>query len=236
MYNLKELIKILFGIEHVTAIRCRSHKFNYQPEIFSQSVLNQLGKLNDLSIVNPKRLEIETQFLHSTEFKEKHKEIAGNLRKKGITVYNNTPLLPFINDSDDEILKIAFQCRQNGIEFHHLYLTGLPIQLPWSEEYPLDVSKIIDIASNIRRYESGRSIPRFIIRSRFGEVDFGLTSEIIESDDQGRVFVKLVAYDEKYFQSIYRKFSWPEDIKIQKDGHPVLCVPGLKRTPEFLFA
>lgn len=236
MYHLKELIKILDEIEHITAIRCRSYGFNYHPEIFTQTVFNQLGKLNNLSIVNPKRLEIETQFLHSDEFKPIHKQIAGNLRKKGIVVYNVTPLLPFINDSGDEILKLAYNCRQSGIEFHHLYLAGLPIQQPWSEEYPVDISCIIDIATKIRRYESGRSIPRFIISSLLGEVDFGITSEIMESDEEGRVFVKLLAYNEAYYKRFYNKFEWPDNVRLDNDGYPVIAIPGLKRTPEFLFS
>ncbi len=236
IYHLKELVKVLDEIDHVTAIRCRSYGFNYYPEIFTHTVFNQLGKLNNLSIVNPKRLEIETQFLHSDEFKPVHKQIAGNLRNKGIAVYNITPLLPFINDSEDEILKLAYNCRRSGIEFHHLYLAGLPVQQPWSDTYPLDVSGIIDIATKIRRYESGRSIPRFIIRSHLGEVDFGITSEIMESDEAGRVFVKLLAYDETYYKSIYDKFEWPDNVQVDKDGHPVIAIPGLKRTPEFLFS
>ncbi len=236
IYRLKQLVGFLNQIDHITAIRCRSLRFNYSPDLYTQTVFNQLARLNNLSIVNPKRLEIETQFLHSSEIQPRHKEIAGNLRKRGITVYNNTPLLPFINDSEEEILQIAYLCRENGIEFHHLYIAGLPIQLPWIAEYPVDVSSLINIATWMRRYESGRSMPRFIIRTRFGEIDFGLTSEVMESDEEGRVFIKLLSYNEPYFQSFYPKFTWPEDVEIDKNGYPVIPVPGLKRTPEFLFA
>ena len=150
-FHLRELIRRLTEIDHLIAIRCRSHLFNYRPEIYTPTVLNQLAKLNNLAIVNPKRLEIETQFLHSAEFRSEHAKLAANLRRRGITVYNNTPLLPFVNDSEAELLKMASLCRQSGIEFHHLYIAGLPIQLPWSEEYPVDVSTLIDIASTIRR-------------------------------------------------------------------------------------
>ncbi|MBN1196978.1 MAG: radical SAM protein [Candidatus Aminicenantes bacterium] len=235
-FYLRELVRRLTQIDHVVAIRCRSHQFNYRPEIYTPTVLNQLAKLNNPGIVHPKRVEIETQFLHSSEFRPEHANLAANLRRRGITVYNNTPLLPFVNDSEAELLKMVSLCRQSGIEFHHLYIAGLPIQLPWSEEYPVDVSSLIDIASTIRRQESGRSIPRFVIRSRFGEVDFGLTSDVIESDEQGRVFVKLLPYDLAYFQRMDPGFSWPEDVRVDADGHPMVCIPGLKRTPEFLFS
>ncbi|MFO7890205.1 MAG: radical SAM protein [bacterium] len=234
LFYLKNVFQKLIQIPHITTVRLRSHRFNYKPELFTHSLINQLGRLNHLSIANPKRLEIETQFLHSSEITSKHKEIAGNLRNKGITVYNNTPLLPFINDSGDELSKISYQLREAGIEFHHLYIAGLPIQLSWSREYPLDISTIIDIATQMRQFESGRGLPRFIIRSFLGEVDFGLTSEVIKSDDEGNIYIELLPYTLDYYQNMYSKFIWPEDIQISKNGHPIVSVPGLKRTREFL--
>jgi L-lysine 2,3-aminomutase len=235
LYRLKRLFKYLEDIPHVNAIRLRSHKFNYNPEYFSHTLINQLAKLNNVSIVNPKRLEIETQFLHSDEITPRHKELSGYLGQRGITVYNNTPLLPFINDSEDEMLKIAYGLRECGIEFHHLYITGLPIQQQWSEKYPVDISILIDIATRIRRNESGRGIPRLIIRTQFGEVDFNLTSENVDTDEEGRVYVKLLPYTIEYFRRMDPEFQWPDEITVGEDGHPVLLVDGLKRTPDFLF-
>jgi lysine 2,3-aminomutase len=235
MYRLKTVMKQIAEIPHVNAIRLRSLKFNYGPQIFSHALLNQLGKLNNLSIVNPKRLEIETQFLHSGEITPQHGEIAAKLRQKGITVYNITPLLPFINDSEDEILELAYRCRQQGIEFHHLYIAGLPIQAEWSDEYPVDISILIDIATSIRRQESGRSLPRFIISTPLGEADFGLTSSVVETDEEGRVYMALLPYDLDYFRSLDPEFSWPQGVKVDKNGHPIMLINGLKRTPEFLF-
>ncbi len=235
IYRVKNLIKKLAEIQHVTSFRLRSHAFNYKPELYTHTLLKQLAKLNDISIVDSSRIEIETQFLHSDEFTSKHKEMAGKLRQKGITVYNCTPLLPFINDNEDEIVNIAYNCREAGIEFHHIYIAGLPIQSPWNEKYPLDISKIIDLATHVRRYESGRGVPRFMIRTVLGEVDFGLTSEVMRSDEQGRVFVKLIPYSLEYFKRMDSEFDWSEDVTFENDERPIVLVPGLKRSPDFLF-
>jgi len=234
LYYLRNIFQKLKEIPHVSTVRLRSHRFNYKPELFTNSLINQLGRLNYLSIANPKRLEIETQFLHSDEITPRHKDIAINLRNKGITVYNNTPLLPFINDNGDEITRISYQLRESSIEFHHLYIAGLPTQLSWSREYPLDISTIIDIATQMRQSESGRGLPRFIIRTFLGEVDFGLTSNVIKSDEGGNIYIELLPYTLEYYQSMYPKFSWPQNIQISKNGHPVVPVSGLKRTQEFL--
>lgn len=235
IYRLKRVVKHIAEFPHINAVRVRSLKFNYAPQIYSHALLSQLGKLNNLSVVNPMRIEIETQFLHSSEVTPLHGEIAAKLRRKGITVYNITPLLPFINDTEDEILELVYRCRQQGIEVHHLYIAGLPIQAEWSEEYPVDISILIDIATRIRRQESGRGIPRFIIATPLGEVDFGLTSTVVETDEEGRVYMVLLPYDLDYFRRLDPQFSWPEGVKQDKNGHPVMLINGLKRTPEFLF-
>ncbi|MBD3385159.1 hypothetical protein GF407_09545 [candidate division KSB1 bacterium] len=192
-----------------------------------------MGKLNTISIVNPQRLEIETQFLQADEMTPKHNKLAISLGRKGITVYNNTPLLPLINLSEDEIGRLAYGCRSSGIEFHHLYIAGHPVQVDWCETHPIELSIIIDIATALRRKESGRGIPRFIISTPLGDVDFGLCSEAT-SDQEGRIYIKLKPYCREYYQSMDPSFAYPADSKVGKDGHPIIMVPGLEHTRDFM--
>jgi L-lysine 2,3-aminomutase len=234
LYKLENIIRSLEEANHITAFRIRSLKFNYQPNTFNRTIINKLASFSNKSTVNSKRIEIETQFLHSSEIQEEHGKIAAAFRKKGITVYNNTPLLPFINDSKEEIMNLAYKLRKNGIEFHHLYISGLPMQIEWEEEYPVDVNNILDIATHIRRHESGREIPRFIIRTELGEVDFGLTSTIYTTDELGRLSIAVKPYDLKYFKSMYKEYTWPEGLQFNEKNVPVTLVPGLKKTSEFL--
>ncbi|MBN1552201.1 radical SAM protein [bacterium] len=232
--RLKALILRLDKCSHVTAIRLRSLAFNYDPDVYSSALLAMLGKLNNIAVTRPTRMEIETQFLHSCEFQKTHKTLAGKLLGKGIAVYANTPVLPHINDDPEEMVQLAYNCREAGLEFHHLYLAGLPLQVNWQEQYPLDISRILDIATMIRRNESGRGVPRFIIRTRLGDVDFGLTSDIMDTGEDGRIFIKLLPFTIDYYRAIDPDYNWPKDVTVAKDGHPVIKVPGLIRTPEFL--
>jgi L-lysine 2,3-aminomutase len=234
LVNIGELIEIVRDIHHVNAVRLRSLNFNYAPEKYTRAVVDKLGNLNKLTTVNPLRLEIETQFLHSSEFGPDHAALARVLRNRGITVYNNTPLLSAVNDNPDEIHEIAYQCRKIGIEFHHLYIAGLPLQESWNSEHPVDVSDVIDIATRIRRDGSGREIPGYIIRTELGEVDFGLTSKMYL--DNGQIGVKLLPYELAYYQNMFSGFSWPSNVKLDSDGKPIVVVPGLTAADGFLLS
>lgn len=231
LFEVAKIIRVLEDIPHVNAVRLRSLLFNYMPERYTAEVIDKLASLNKLSIVNPKRLEIETQFLVPDEFRAEHGRLARLLKNKGITVYNNTPLLGRINDTPEIIQLLAYNCREAGIEFHHLYITGLPIQNQWNGNNPVALYDVVDIATRVRRDGSGREIPRYIIRTVVGEVDFGLSSTIIGTG--GELSVKLLPYDLSYFKGLSVDFAWPEEVSEDADGKPVVPLTGLLKTTDF---
>jgi len=232
LFRITALVRRLQDIPHVNAVRLRSLKFNYMPERYTKTVVTRLGDLSRLSVVNPLRLEIETQFLHYKEIQPTHKHIAAALRNRGISVYANMPLLTGVNDTPDEVNRTAYGLRQCGIEFHHLFVAGTPLQQRCNGACPLDVADVIDIAARVRRDGSGREIPRYIIRTRLGEVDFGLTSKLMVED--GKIRIRLTPYDLAYFRGMDPGFDWPEGVTVDGDGRPTVAVEGLTSSDGFL--
>ena len=230
--KIERIMERLAGIHHVNAVRLRNHQFTHAPETFTLGAVDRLAALNRLSVVNPLRLEIETQFLHADEFNERHVALARTLRNKGITVYSNTPLLTGVNDHPDEINRIAYHCRRIDVEFHHLYVAGLPAQRWWNEHRPVDVDDVIDVGTRVRRDGSGREIPRYIISTWLGEVDFGLTARLIAQN--GALSVKLMPYDLEYYRRLDAGFTWPDVVSVDSDGKPVLPLVGLTSTSGFM--
>ncbi len=137
-----------------------------------------------------------------------------------------------INDDEARIHDLAYALRSAGIEFHHLYVAGLPIQTSWNTAHPVDSYDIVDIATKVRREGSGREIPRYIIATPLGEADYGLTSTLIRRGDD--VDVELRCYDQAYYSSMAPGFRFPEGTPLSETGHPVLRVPGLIKTNDFL--
>jgi len=230
LYSIQSLIKNLRNIPHVNAVRLVSMKFNTDPGAYTRAVINTLGDLNTLCVVNPLRLEIETWFTLDHEITDAHSKLARRLNNKGITVYCNTALLGGVNDSDASIHSLANSLRKAGIEFHHLYVAGLPVQQKWNLDHPVDSYDVVDIATKVRREGSGREIPRYVISTCLGEADYGLTSSFIH--DNGQLKIKLGCYDLAYYKSLDKAFVLPEGITTE-DGSPVVPIQGVIKANPF---
>jgi lysine 2,3-aminomutase len=231
LYYVQTLVKSLKEIHHVNAVRLVSMKFNTAPQDYTRAVINTLGDLNSLKVVNPLRLEIETWFTKSPEITDAHAKLARRLNNKGITVYCNTALLGGVNDWDDAIHALAYAVRKAGLEYHHIYVAGLPIQEKWNIDRPVDSYDVIDIATKVRREGSGREIPRYMISTSLGEVDYGLTSSFVRKED--RLKIKLDCYDLDYYKGLADGFELPKGVETDPDGTPVVSVHGLIKTNEF---
>jgi len=231
LYDITRVIGQLRDIPHVNAVRLRSMKFASAPESYTRSVINTLGDLNHLSVVNPLRLEIETWFIQAEDVGEIHSKLVRRLNNKGITVYANVPLLGGVNDTDRAIHDLAYALREKGMEFHHLYVAGLPVQNRWNKNFPIDSYDVIDIATMVRREGSGREIPRYIILTPLGEVDYGLTAKFVKTGSE--VKIKLGCYDQSYYKSMDENFGFPEGVDTGTGGNPVVTVPGLIKTNDF---
>jgi KamA family protein len=227
LYRMGKIIERLYAVPHVTAVRLRSWKFNNEPRIFSDAVIKKITTLNKLDPAAPTRLEIETRFLHVSELKPGHEKLAKALRQRGVTVYNNTPLLAYINDDGEVMRQLTAKLRLIGIEFPNLYVAGMPLQEKWSEEHPVYISRVVDIASHLRRTGSGRELPRYVVRTVLGDVDLWLNSQVVGGSGEGSALLKLLPYDKEFFTALEPDFTWPEGVQIDDDGHPIVAVPGL---------
>jgi hypothetical protein len=91
---------------------------------------------------------------------------------------------------------------------------------------------VIDIAARVRKDGSGREIPRYIILTELGEVDFGLTSRL--SEENGGMALKLLPYTLDYFKGMDPAYDWPPHVRVDTDGKPIIAVAGLVNPSGFL--
>ncbi len=223
-------------IPHVKALRIRSLTFAYNPELYTPEVVEAIAGLNSLRATNPTRVELETQFIHSSELTELHGQVIREFISRGVTVYNNILLLSGINDNVEEMKNICYRCRQIGIELMLLYAAGMPVQVNWNRNDPIDATTVIHIATHLRRFQSGREVPLYAVKTPLGDADFNFTARIVKASieenpgtdqDSGQVWMKLLPYTVDYYRALDPDFTWPDGVW-EEDGHPVVPVKGLK--------
>jgi L-lysine 2,3-aminomutase len=227
LHEVEPIIKRLSHMRHVSAVRLRSWAVNHAPSLFSEGIIRRLASMNRLSITNPLRLEIETQFLHASEIGSEQARIARALGRRGITLYCNIPLISFVNNDEEEVMLMTSSCRRLGIEINHMYVAGLPLQREWHATHPIHLSQIIDIASFLRRHGSGRELPRYVIRTELGEVAIGITSQALDVDEQGKTRMTLLPYDIEYYRRMDPEYEFPQSVELDDSGHPIVTVDGL---------
>jgi KamA family protein len=227
LFRVAEIVDRLAAVSHVTAVRLRSQLFRSQPGAFTDGVIKRLFGLNRVRVTNPLRIELEVLFLHASELMSHHARTVRHLRQRGVTVYANIPLLPFINDSGEEMLSLSAGCRSMGIEVHHLILAGMPLQTEWNQEHPVHLGQVIDLASHLRENGSGRELPAYIIRTSLGEVDFGLCCEVTGAPDSTGAMVRLLTHTLEDYRAMDPGFTPPPDVSFDNNGYPVVPVPGL---------
>jgi hypothetical protein len=225
--RLAQLLDRLAAVPQIAALRVRSRVALAVPERLSGRALEVLTSRNQLGSVNPLRVELELNALHPGELNRNHGELADRLRKRGVTVYNSTLLLAGINRSPAAVRGISSACRRHGIEFHHLVVAGEPPQQAWNEDRPVQVSEVVEIASELRRIGGGRELPRVVITTALGEGDLGLTAEPLGNDECGVALVRLLHSTVTADGTVTPWGELPGDCTIDRDGHPIVAVPGL---------
>jgi hypothetical protein len=114
-----------------------------------------------------------------------------------------------------------------GIEVHHLVLAGMPLQTEWTQEHPVHLGQVIDLASHLRENGSGRELPAYIIRTPLGEVDFGLSCDVTGTPDSQGALVRLFTHTLDDYRTMDPGFTPPPDVSFDDNGYPVVLVPGL---------
>ena len=226
--RVTRVAEALVPMHHITALRLRSQHFRSRPELFSEGMIKRAAQLNRLRVTNPLRLEVETLFMHSSEIRSLHGRVVRLLRQRGVTVYANIPLLAFINDTGEEMLTLTSALRRNGFELNHLVLAGMPLQGDWSREHPIHLGQVIDLASHLRQFGSGRELPACIFRTPLGEVDFGLTCEVLQTLDSGDTLVRLRTHTLDDYRAMDPDFEPPAGVVFGEDGFPVVPVGGIR--------
>jgi KamA family protein len=225
----EEIERVVHALRAGTAVRSfrmRSRVFHDEPLLYDPSVVERYAALQRLDVADPVRFELETLVLSADQLNDSHRRVVELLHQRGVTVYLNSCILPNVNDNPLAMRKLASKCRQYGFEFHHLYVAGAQLQRHWNAGRPVDIDTIVGLATELRRAGSGREIPRLMISTELGEVDFGPGCRIRPGATPDVVEITMWPYTLDYFRSLDPSFNWPDGVR-EEAGCPVVRMPGL---------
>jgi lysine 2,3-aminomutase len=225
--EIERVVSALRARTGVRSFRMRSRVFHDEPLLYDASVVERYAALQSLEAADPVRFELETLVLSADQLQDSHRRVVELFHQSGVTVYLNTCLLHEINDSAVAMRALSSKCRRYGFEFHHLYVAGAQTQRHWNTGRPVDIDTIVGIATELRRFGSGRELPRLMISTELGEVDFGSGCRIRPGPRRDVAEVTMWPYTLEYFRSLDPSFDWPEGVR-EDEGCPVVHVPGLR--------
>ena len=225
--EIERIVYALCADTGVRSFRMRSRVFHDEPLLYDASVVERYAALQSLEVADPVRFELETLVLSADQLEDSHRRVVEAVHQHGVTVYLNSCLLLNVNDSAAAMRGLSSKCRRFGFEFHHLYVAGAQTQRHWNSGRPVDLDTIIGIATELRRNGSGRELPRLIISTELGEVDFGPGCHIRRGPDTGTAEITLWPYTLDSLRTMDADFSWPDGVR-EDQGHPVVTVPGLR--------
>jgi L-lysine 2,3-aminomutase len=225
--RLVRIIDRLDAIPQIAAVRIRSRTATTAPETLPEKALGVVIARNRLGATDPLRIELEVGVAHHSELTPHHGRLADRLRRHGVTVYCCTLLLAGINLEPGEIRAIAAACRQSGIELHHLLVAGDPAQEIWNRDRQVSISQVVEIASELRRVGSGRELPRYVVQTGLGEVDFGLSAEPLGNGAEGHLRLRLLSCTADESDQVTPWGELPDGAEVDPEGHPVVSVTGL---------
>jgi lysine 2,3-aminomutase len=191
-YKLEQLISAIREIEHVEIIRLGTKV----PVVMPQRITYDNKLVNMLKRYGPIYMNIH--FTHPDEITQEVKDACNMLADNGIVLGSQTVLLKDINDDSDIIKKLMQELLKIRVKPYYLYQCD-PIL--GSSHFRTKVEKGLDIIDELTGNTSGMVIPKFIVDTKGGKINY--TSNLLIEQKNDNLFLKnfegkLIKYPNKY--------------------------------------
>ncbi len=157
--KLESIISQLKAIEHVKVIRIGSRYPVFLPQRITQGLCDLLAKFHPIWF--------STHFNHPREITPEAASAVDRLIRSGIPVQNQTVLLKGVNDDVETMRALNRQLLEIRVRPYYLYhadnVTGV-------SHFRTSVSVGLDILEKLTGYETGFSLPQYVITTDLGKI------------------------------------------------------------------
>ena len=175
--QLDFLLGKLSEISNIDIIRIGSKVPIVLPYRINSKLINILKKYNKI-----KPIYINLHVTHPSEITDEFIEACNKLSTEANCILGSqTVLLKGINDDADILQELFNKLLKNRVVPYYLYQMD---QINGGEHFRCNLDKMIDIMKSLISYNSGRSIPEFIIDTKIGKIPLRL--DYVKRDDNGK--------------------------------------------------
>lgn len=151
----------------------------FQPQRFSQNLLDQLGMLR------PTTLSIHVN--HAREVTAEFKEIVLELMKRGIACYSQSVLLKGVNDNSDVLRELFRTLYMSGVRPYYLHLCD---RVQGTAHFMVHPTRAIDLWRSLWGALPGMAIPHLVFDDASGLGKIPLQDRpTVHTDQEGRVVI-----------------------------------------------
>lgn len=135
--RLENAVSRLLSVPSVKYCRLHTRAPAFAPEKLSERCIRMLEEYDIRTVFH---------FVHPYEIDEEVSEILYKMRRRGIMMYNQFPMVRSINDHPAVILELAYRCAQVGVQMLSMFITD-PIK--YGAVYRPRLQRVFDTADEI---------------------------------------------------------------------------------------
>lgn len=207
-FALKEIACILPNID---IVRIGTRAFTSNPSQFDATTLRVLDD-NQTNFV----IELGTQINSPVEFFPETIAAIKNIKKIGISIYNQHPLLKGVNDNVDVLVELYDTMRYLGVESHYLFHC---VPMIGMQHHRTSIHKGLELIRQITSggYFSGRNKPHYTAMTPIGKIGL-YQGTVVEKDiERNRVLLRS-GYSLNKRLEYNPSFQLPPDSFVDSDG------------------
>jgi lysine 2,3-aminomutase len=146
--RLKRIIDDVRAIPHVGIIRIGTKVPPFDPDRMNEEMFDVLTSTQD----GGPQVYLMVHYNHPRELTDKSMAVMKEARKRGLTVYNQTPMLNGVNAEVPTLVDLMQGLAENGITPYYLFHCRPTVG---NEKFMMTLQDGIDIVTNVRSHLSG---------------------------------------------------------------------------------
>ncbi len=199
LQQLRQILEALREQTNIEAIRIHTRALAFAPQVFSEEKARLLGEFD---------VRLVSHVIHPYEICDEVKQYIDRLRKNGVRLYNQFPLLRKINDHVQVLVRLLKELDRHAIRNLSIFI---PDPITYSTTFRLRIRRLFKLIQELNwSTPSWINSTRFVIDTPHGKVK---REDFVEYDETRQVAIFEREGNRIEYPDIGEKHDEPGDLK-----------------------